>query len=101
MIPNFVAGLFSLFPILVLPLLGADPPEDAGDSGSQVGQGSELEIPGLPGEGASRFAYSISCIEGSTGKKTFLTEDDFCSALRDEQVCSESAAIFALFHGCP
>ncbi|WP_437590669.1 hypothetical protein [Sorangium sp. So ce1000] len=101
MIPHFVAGLFGILPILVFPVVGVDPPEDAGDKGSQVGEGSELEIPGLPGDGASRFVYSISCIEGSTGKKSFLTEDDFCSALRDEQVCSESAALFALFQGCP
>jgi hypothetical protein len=101
MIPHFIAGLFGILPILVFPSLEVDPPEDAGGSGAQVGEGSELEIPGVPGEGASRFGYSISCIEGSTGKKTFLTQVDFCSALRDEQVCSESAALFALFHGCP
>jgi len=101
MIPNFVAGLFSIWPILMLPLLGVDPPEDAGGSGAQVGGASEPGSPGELGESGPRFVYSISCIEGSTGKKSFLTEDDFCSALRDEQVCSESAAIFALFHGCP
>ncbi len=80
MIPNFVAGLFSILPILVLPLLGVDPPEDAGGSGSQVGEGSELEIPGLPGRAPRGSPIRSPCIEGSTGKKTFLTQDDFCSA---------------------
>lgn len=101
MVPNFVAGLLGLWPIVVFPAFGVDPPEDAGDSGSQVGGASEPGSPGEPGESAPRFVYSISCIEGSTGKKTFRTVDDFCSALRDEQVCSESAALFALLHGCP
>ncbi|WP_437600496.1 hypothetical protein [Sorangium sp. So ce590] len=93
MVSNFIAGLFGLWPIVFFPAFGVDPPEDAGDSGSQ-------EV-GAPSESAPRYVYSISCIEGSTGKKTFGTVDDFCSALRDEQVCSESAALFALLHGCP
>ncbi|WP_437486209.1 hypothetical protein WME75_02960 [Sorangium sp. So ce1014] len=98
MVSNFIAGLLGLWPLVLFPAFGVDPPEDAGDSGSQEVGAPE---PGSPGESAPRYVYSISCIEGSTGKKTFGTVDDFCSALRDEQVCSESAALFALLHGCP
>ncbi|WP_437571315.1 hypothetical protein [Sorangium sp. So ce542] len=101
MVPHFVAGLFGLLPIVVFPAFGVDPPGDAGGSGAQVGGASEPGSPGELGESGPRFVYSISCIEGSTGEKAFRTADDFCSALRGEQVCSESAAFFALLHGCP
>ncbi|WP_437968423.1 hypothetical protein WMF04_03640 [Sorangium sp. So ce260] len=93
-----MAGLLGLWPFVVFPAFGVDPPEGAGDSGAQVGGASE---PGSAGASAPRFVYSISCVEGSTGEKTFRTADDFCSALRGEQVCSESAALYALLHGCP
>ncbi|WP_437928321.1 hypothetical protein WMF37_03520 [Sorangium sp. So ce291] len=95
MVPHFAASLFGLLPFVVFPLFGVDPPEDAGGSGSHVSGDPE------PGESAPRFFYSLSCIEGSTGKKTFRSEDEFCTALRGEQVCSESAALFALLQGCP
>ncbi|KYF67522.1 hypothetical protein [Sorangium cellulosum] len=91
MIPHFVAGLFGLWPFVVVPVLEVDPPGNAG-SGAD---------PGSAGESAPRYVYSISCVEGSTGRKSFSTEDEYCSALRGEQVCSESAAFFALLQGCP
>ncbi|WP_438026967.1 hypothetical protein [Sorangium sp. So ce233] len=97
MIPHFVAGLFGLWPFVVVPVLEVDPPGNAG-SGPQEGSAAD---PGSPGESAPRYVYSISCIEGSTGRKAFSTEDEYCSALRGEQVCSESAAFFALLQGCP
>ncbi|HTN82910.1 MAG TPA: hypothetical protein VL242_04475 [Sorangium sp.] len=100
MVPHFAAGLFGLLPLVVFPLFGFDPPGDAG-GGSQVSGDPEPEDPASPGDSAGRYFYSISCIEGSTGKKTFRSEDEFCTALRAEQVCSESAAFFALLQGCP
>ncbi|KYF53753.1 hypothetical protein BE08_34630 [Sorangium cellulosum] len=98
MIPHFLAGLFGLWPFIVFPMPGVDPPGDAGGSGPQEGSAAD---PASPGESAPRYTYAISCIEGSTGRKTFSSEDEYCSALRGEQVCSESAALLALLHGCP
>ncbi|AUX20097.1 hypothetical protein SOCEGT47_005600 [Sorangium cellulosum] len=99
MISHLAAGLFGFWPIVVFPIFEADPPDAGG--GSQVAGVDEPGVVGAQDEGALRYVYSISCIEGSTGKKSFSTADDFCSALRGEQVCSESAALFALLHGCP
>ncbi|AUX39371.1 hypothetical protein SOCE26_007600 [Sorangium cellulosum] len=99
MITHLAAGLFGLLPIVVFPVFEPDPQD--GGSGSQAGSAAEPGSPGSAGEGAQRFVYSISCIEGSTGEKRFSSEDEFCSALRGEQVCSESAALFAFLQGCP
>lgn len=99
MISHLAAGLFGFWPIVVFPIFGADPPDPGG--ASQVAGSDAPGGVGAQDENAPRFVYSISCIEGSTGMKSFSTADDFCSALRGEQVCSESAALFALLHGCP
>ncbi|WP_437623558.1 hypothetical protein [Sorangium sp. So ce1151] len=101
MVPHFAAGLFGLLPFVVFPLFGFDPPGDTGGGSSQVSGDPEPGDPASPGDSAPRFVYSLSCIEGSTGKKTFRSEDEFCTALRGEQVCSESAAFFAFLQGCP
>ncbi|MGK3989817.1 hypothetical protein WME99_42635 [Sorangium sp. So ce136] len=100
MVPHFAASLFGLLPFFGFPLFGFDPPGDAG-GGSEVSGDPEPGDPAPPGDSAPRYVYSISCIEGSTGRKTFRSEDEYCTALRGEQVCSESAAFFALLQGCP
>lgn len=93
MITHLAAGLFGLWPIIVFPVFGAGV-EDAIGGASQGGTA-------VPAETAPLFFYSISCIEGSTGEKSFGSVDEFCASLRAEQVCSESAAMFAFVHGCP
>jgi hypothetical protein len=93
MITHLAAGLFGLWPVIVFPVFGGGE-EGAIGGAAQAGASA-------PSESAPRFFYSISCIEGSTGEKSFGSVDEFCTSLRAEQVCSESAAMFAFVHGCP
>lgn len=98
MITHWAAGLFGLWPVIVFPVFGGGVEEAIG-GGAQAG--SAQAGAAAPAESAPKFFYSISCIEGSTGEKSFASVDEFCTSLRAEQVCSESAAMFAFVHGCP
>lgn len=99
MITHLAAGLFGLWPIIVFPVFGAGMEDAIG--GASQGSGASQGGGVVPAETAPRFFYSISCIEGSTGEKSFGSADEFCASLRGEPVCSESAAMFAFIHGCP